>query len=103
MTSYLEEAALKIMVDIGISMPVREYQFCKDRKWRFDFAWPERMIAVEIEGGHGGRHQRYYGYQQDCDKYNRATLMGWKVYRFTKKHLSNQKDFDELMLEIFDG
>jgi len=31
--------------------PVREYRFHPKRKWRFDFAWPDCQVAVEIEGG----------------------------------------------------
>ena len=29
--------------------PVREHPFCA-RLWRFDFAWPDYKIAVEVEG-----------------------------------------------------
>ena len=53
--------------------------------WRFDFAWPERKIAAEIEGGTWarGRHTRGAGFEGDCRKYNAATLHGWRVFRFT--------------------
>lgn len=30
--------------------PVREYKFHPSRRWKFDFCWPDRMIAVETEG-----------------------------------------------------
>ena len=36
--------------------PERELVFQSSRKWRFDFAFPEKMLAVEIEGLGGGRH-----------------------------------------------
>ncbi len=65
--------------------PVREHRFHVERRWRFDFAWPDLMIAVECEG-HGGkksRHLTYLGYTNDCEKYNEAAIMGWKVLRFT--------------------
>jgi very-short-patch-repair endonuclease len=63
----------------------KELEFHPKRKWRFDFAWPERMIAAEVEGGtwSGGRHTRGKGYAEDCKKYNQAQYLGWKVYRFT--------------------
>ena len=34
------------------------------RRWRFDFAWPDPMVAVEIEGGlyQSGRHQSFKGF-----------------------------------------
>lgn len=65
--------------------PKREYQFCDGNKFRFDFAWPEWKVAVEIEGGvwRNGRHNRGNGFEADCKKYNLAALGGWKVFRFT--------------------
>ena len=66
-------------------MPQREFLFHKKRKWRFDLAWPDLLIAVEVEGGiwTGGRHVRGEGYEGDCEKYNEAQLAGWMVLRFT--------------------
>jgi very-short-patch-repair endonuclease len=63
---------------------VREHRFDPSRRWRFDFAWPAHMLAVEIEGGvwSGGRHTRGAGFVGDCEKYNTATLAGWRVLRF---------------------
>ena len=68
----------------GYQLPEREYRFC-ERRWRFDFAFVEQKIAVEIEGGQwiNGRHTRPQGYQNDIEKYNAAARLGWKVYRFT--------------------
>ncbi len=69
-------------VDVGVE---REYLFHPTRKWRFDFAWPEMMIAVEIEGGiwNGGRHTRGLGFEKDCQKYLEAVMRGWKIIRAT--------------------
>ena len=63
----------------------REYQFAPPRKWRFDFAWEADKVAVELEGGawSGGRHTRGAGFEDDCEKYNEATRLGWRVLRFT--------------------
>ena len=65
-------------------MPVEEHRFCK-RRWRFDLAWVDRKLAVEIEGGtwSHGRHTRGKGFKGDCVKYNEATLLGWRVFRVT--------------------
>lgn len=65
--------------------PVRELQFHPTRQWRFDFAWPTKMVAAEIEGGtrKGGRHNKHAGLTEDAFKYNSATLLGWRVFRFT--------------------
>jgi len=48
-------------------------------------AWPDRRLAVEIEGGTKGksRHTNCIGFERDCRKYNEAALHGWYVLRFT--------------------
>ena len=65
-------------------VPVREHRFHPTRKWRFDFAFPDHKLAVEIEGGiwANGRHTRGSGFKADMEKYNEAALLGWKVLRF---------------------
>ena len=68
-----------------------EVKFHPTRKWRLDFVlfWKEGLvptrIAVEIEGAiwSRGRHTRGKGYQADLDKYNAATMMGYRVLRFS--------------------
>lgn len=76
----------------------REHQFHPKRKWRFDFAIPERMIAIEIEGGiwSNGRHNRGAGYSADCEKYNSATVLGWRVLRGTSDQINNLSLIDHL-------
>lgn len=63
----------------------RQFRFHANRRWRFDFAWPQYKIAVEAEGGTwiGGAHTRGKHYESDCAKYNTAALCGWMVGRFT--------------------
>lgn len=66
-----------------------QYQFHPDRKWRFDFAWPHRLIAFEMEGAiwmrGGGGHSHPLGIEKDIEKYNAAALRGWAVIRITDK------------------
>ena len=64
--------------------PERQYKFHPKRKWRFDFAWPAQKVAVEIDGlvyGGRGGHQTVDGVVKDCEKYEAAHLLGWRVYR----------------------
>lgn len=69
--------------------PTREFRFDPVRRWRFDFSWPEKKVALEIEGGvwTGGRHTRGKGFISDCEKYNAATLAGWRVFRVVNEHI----------------
>ena len=70
--------------------PVREYRFHPARRWRLDFAWPAQKVAVEVEGGIWirGRHQRPLPFTTDCEKYNAATTMGWRIFRCTSTILN---------------
>lgn len=68
---------------------VREHRFHPVRRWKFDFAIPERMIAIECEGGvwSNGRHTRGSGFIADCEKYNEAARIGWRVFRFASPQI----------------
>ena len=70
---------------LGLSKPIEEFRFHPKRRWRFDLAWPDRKLAVEIEGGvySHGRHTRGKGFTRDCAKYNEAVILGWRVLRVT--------------------
>lgn len=66
--------------------PMREAELIPGRKWRFDFYFPKDNLAVEIEGAtkYGrSRHSRGEGFEEDCRKYNAASLQGIKLLRFT--------------------
>lgn len=78
---------------------VSEYRFHPTRKWRFDFAHPEKMIGIEIEGGvfSKGRHTRGMGYIKDCEKYNSAIILGWRVLRYTPQQTAEMlRDVESL-------
>lgn len=62
-----------------------EHVFHNERKWRFDYCWPDKKIALEVEGGvfSGGRHTSGAGFMGDMEKYNQAVLYGWKIIRTT--------------------
>lgn len=76
---------------------VPEFRFCETRRWRADYAittlktrptiaWIKPKPALlEIEGGiyTSGRHTRGRGFQADMEKYNMATALGFKVFRFS--------------------
>jgi len=83
--SRLEETFATQVRALRLEDPEREYRFASPRRWRFDFAWPDRMLAVEIDGGTyvNGRHNRAAGFQADCEKMNAAAMAGWRVLRFT--------------------
>ena len=80
----------------GLPDPVREHRFHPSRMWRFDLAWPDRMVACEVDGGGfsmrpcpgcgkllpmGGRHSTGKGIRDDAEKQSTAAAMGWRVLR----------------------
>ena len=75
----------------GLDEPVREHRFHPTRRWRFDLAWPDRMVAVEVDGGTRvvGRHVRGAGYEADCEKVNEATVAGWSVFGVTPRMIED--------------
>ena len=61
--------------------PTLEHRFDLKRRWRFDLAWPDLKVAVEIQGGEWvkGRHVRGLGIKGDCEKMRAAQRQGWVV------------------------
>lgn len=84
----------KQLLEKVVSGWVTEHKFHNKRRWRFDFAHPIHMIAVEIEGGVWikGRHTRGSGFVKDMEKYNSAEVSGWTVLRFTPDQTSEMVD-----------
>jgi hypothetical protein len=82
---------------------VTELRFHPTRKWRFDFAWPSRLVAVEVHGAADiipgttkcphchefkrGRHLRRDGFEADREKINEAVLLGWRVFEFSSQQV----------------
>jgi hypothetical protein len=83
----------------------REYKFYSARRWRFDFADPWHLIAIECEGGSwvSGAHGRGAHFESDCDKYNAAVLAGWRVLRFTKAMIKDGRAMDTIRKALASG
>lgn len=90
-----QEDALALHIHAaGLPPPMRQHRFHSTRQWRFDFAWPDRLIACEVEGlvvrrvngrlQTSGRHATITGLREDCRKYNAAAALGWRVIRVTQ-------------------
>lgn len=85
--------------------PVKEFVFHPTRKWRFDRAWPEQKVAVEVNGGvwSGGRHVRGSGYIKDREKVNEAQLLGWTVIEVVDKTIENEQAFEWVRRALYKG
>lgn len=67
--------------------PILEHRFHPERRWRFDLAWPDRLLAVEVDGGGfvAGHHSRGVGMDDDAEKITSAVALGWRVARVTPR------------------
>lgn len=83
---------------------VKEHKFHPTRKWRFDYAIPAHKIAIEVEGGvwTGGRHTSPKGFLNDMEKYNTATIMGWRLLRTTPDRLCSNETL-QMVRDIIAG
>lgn len=72
-------------------VPEAEYRFAPPRRWRFDYCWPDRLLAVEVDGGgwNNGRHSRGLGMRNDCEKFAEALMRGWRVLRVMPEHVKS--------------
>lgn len=73
----------------------REYAFAKrwGRKFRADFAWPERRLLVECNGGlwmrGGGAHSRPANIKRDIEKAQWAIRLGWRLLPVTTDEVTS--------------
>jgi very-short-patch-repair endonuclease len=96
--SQLEDTLEWQLRAAGVDGWTREHRFCT-RRWRFDFCWPLDMLAAEVDGGEWtrGRHNRGAGMAADNEKINEATLLGWRVFRFTGEQVQNGYALDTVI------
>lgn len=77
----------------------RELTFAPKRRFRFDFAWPARKLAVEINGGtwmRRGGHSTGRGIENDLRKLQLARSLGWTVFSYTNKMVHDLSAIDEV-------
>ena len=94
MKSASRELYIQLLKE-GFPSPRTEHVFHPGRRFRFDIAWPELFLAVEVEGGIFGKGERcptcgqskrgahgsISGILRDIEKYNLAQMDGWTVLR----------------------
>ena len=97
--SHLEEKMLFLLKSSKLEFGmIREYKFHPIRKWRLDFAWPDKKIGIEVHGGvwsgKFGGHTSGAGRIRDMEKMNEAVILGWAVIEVTSVHLKNGMAID---------
>ena len=82
--SELEDALAAQLSEAGLKYK-RQLKFHNKRRWKADFAWPDEMLLVEVQGGTwtGGRHTRGGGFHADRERSNEAQIAGWLMLEVT--------------------
>lgn len=83
----------------GIPLPLSEVGFKEigiQRKFRFDYYWPEFRLALEIEGGIFTRqaHGSIRGILRDKEKYSLAASAGVRVIAVPPNLMLKTQTFD---------
>ena len=84
------EVVLAFQLHASGLTPERQYKFDPCRKYRADFAFPERRLIVEVNGGTWmvkSGHSTGTGIQRDYEKANTAQMLGWTYLQFTSKEI----------------
>lgn len=81
--SQVETSMWEQIRDSGLPEPVssftgdrRQLHYLEDRKYTADFAWPDRKIALEVDGGAHKTHGRF---SQSFERAYLLLLEGWTV------------------------
>jgi very-short-patch-repair endonuclease len=82
----------------GLPPPLPEFRFAaaQGRGWRFDYAWIDAQLALEVDGAIWsiGRHQRPDGWRKDQEKLNAAVVLGWRVLHVEPADLATAPTLD---------
>lgn len=86
--SLLESRMARLLRRHSVRTP--EYQHWATPQIRVDFAYPDLMIAVEVDGF--GVHGTPAALSADLERQNRLVMLGWTVLRFTWRQVVKQPD-----------
>lgn len=83
---------------------VREHEFSKVRRFRFDYCWIQYKVAVDLQGGiyakpGKGRksgHLSIPGMEADMEKINLAQVEGWVMLQLSPRKV---RDFPEYVVQ----
>ena len=77
--------------------PEVEYAFHPTRKWRFDCAFPDLRLAVEVDGAF---HASLSANRKDAEKHNAALEAGWRVLRYPASAVLTKKRLPRIVEQV---
>jgi very-short-patch-repair endonuclease len=80
--SNLERRFLRLCVDAGLPRPTLQHpiELAPGRWHKVDFAWPDRHLAIEVDGG--AIHTTLTAARRDRRLDREIRAAGWRVERF---------------------
>jgi hypothetical protein len=100
----------------GPGQCVEEYHFHQRRKWRFDFAFPQYKLGIEIHGGtyvprskrdsaggyvnQPGAHSRGAHQRSDFEKWSEAAILGWFILHGDTKDVTKQALIEKIQRSL---
>lgn len=85
--SGLELVALDALLDSGLPAPVAQHRVeTPERSYRLDFAYPDRMVCVEVDGA---QHDDEDIAASDEDRTAALEELGWTVLRIRSRHFAS--------------
>lgn len=95
--SHLEDQMYLQLRASGLPLPRTQWKAIPGRQFRCDFAWPDRMLALEVDGGlyRGKNGQRGPGHTStkrllaDMEKRSLLAIAGYRVLCVGEKHLKD--------------
>ena len=94
-----EEMMEEGLLEFGFPAYTSEYRFHPKWRFRFDFAFVDYRVALEIQGGtwmKKGRHTHGIGYEKDQQKLEEAHYLGWHVLCVTKQEVEDGRALSRL-------
>lgn len=87
----MADVLVGIFERLGLPVPVTEYRAFTTRRWRLDYAWPDRKVCLEVDGGLyvRGRHSRGPGAEADMEKQAAHILDGWLYLRASPQQVAS--------------
>ena len=112
MSRYEDQLARMIELR-ALPAPERQFRFAlPHRQYRVDFAWPDRGLAVEVDGGafvgRGGQGSvisrlSAVGYHQTVEDYrkrNLLNLLGWRLLAYQPQQIARGEALTEIELAL---
>jgi hypothetical protein len=86
--SVLEAKTIRLIASAGLPLPMCELHVGEDGEYRLDFAWPDIMLSVEVDGyvwHFTPEHQ-----QRDLARRNRLQDAGWTLRVYTWRDVCHE-------------